>query len=139
MGFGFFFRVFFPYNRLVRDHFINSNLVALCIMGIPISIYFQIKSIYLIAVLYGLFGWFQASLYPILLTLLNKKFNTNEDGCLIGFWATSNDLGEMIGYLICTIIVFYIKADWKVCLIVIPLLTIIVNCFFKGILEDGVI
>lgn len=134
MGFGFFFRVFFPYNRIVRDYFINSNIVSLCLMGISISIYLQTKSVYLIAVFYGLFGWFQASLYPLALTLVNKKFSPEEDGCLLGFWSTSGDLGGVIGYLICTVIVYYIQAEWKLCLIVVPLLNIVVNFFFKGIL-----
>ena len=135
IGIGFFIKIFFPYKKLVNSLFWQSNLLSLFLISIPVSIYLNIKSTIVVAIFFALFGIFQAGIPTIVITLVKKKFTTHQDGCILGFWASSADIGSIIGLMICTIIVYYINGNWKLCLVVSSLLNVVINIFFKCCLD----
>ena len=118
MGISCFFRILFPFKRLVNDYFWNANLTALSFMLIPVSMYLNIKSIGLMIVLCCFFGWFQGGIYAILLALVERKFTISEDGCLLGFWASMSDIGTVFGFFMCTILFLriFISGTFTSCL-----------------------
>ena len=117
--------------KLVHNYFIEVSLSAIFFIVIPISMFFEIKILALGIIFYGLYGWFQSASYATLTTIILSHFNDAEDGTLIGFWASTSDFGNILGFFMSTVIIYYLHIDWRVTLIIAGLLTLLFNTLMK--------
>lgn len=93
--------------------------------------FFGIKILAFGIICYGLYGWFQSASYPALTTIISYNFNDSEDGTLIGFWASTSDFGNIFGFFLSTVIIYYLHLDWRVTLILAGCLTLLTNALMK--------
>ena len=87
-------------------------------------------------VVFSLFGWFQGSGYALLAGLLSQKFTVEEDGCLVGMWGSAGDMGNLLGLFLFTCLMYYIKADWKFCMVIPVIFSLVMNLLLRVLLED---
>ena len=62
------------------------------------------------------FALFQASSWPILLSLVHAYFLPKRDGCMLGFWSAGGDIGNILGFASCTIILYALNLPYQYCL-----------------------
>ena len=96
---------------------------------IPIYSLFGVKSTLLLFISMGAFGMFQATSWPIVLKLVDKYFDPQKDGFVLGVWSTNGDLGNVFGFGVCNLFVFTFGWPWETCLIFAAL-----SSFFLGFL-----
>ena len=135
MGAVFMYRTIYPYNKPVHTNFISYTAIFIMMLILTLSMLFGIESIALYIAVYLLYGVLQGALQNILMALLTRKFNTNEDGFLMGLWASSSHIGNIFSFLLFTVLIYYIKLDWKWCLLIAPTLTFLASGLLK-LFED---
>jgi len=64
----------------------------------------------------GAFGLFQSTSWPVVIKLVDRYFNAENDGFVLGIWSANGDLGNIFGFFICTVFVFYWHWAWQSCL-----------------------
>lgn len=139
MGIGYLFRNLFLPRRIVHSYFIEGSLCAIFYLLIPISMLFNFKSLVFGVICYGLYGLFQSGLFVTLTTLMGQHFSSEKDGTLLGFWSSTSDFGNIAGYFISTIIIYYIHASFEWPLIIASILTLIITFVMKiGIPEPQI-
>jgi MFS family permease len=52
-----------------------------------------------------IFGFFQFPAWPTLLTLTNEYFNLDTEGTAMGIWSANGDLGNIVGFGMCGLLV----------------------------------
>ena len=95
------------------------------------------KSLAVGIICYGLYGLFQSGLFATLTTLMSQTFNESRDGTLLGFWSSTSDFGNVAGYFMSTVIVYYINANWKWPLIVAGVMTILITILMKLMIPES--
>ena len=73
----------------------------------------------------------------LLFTLMSKKFTAHEDGAALGYWVGSTSFGTILGFLMCTFLVYGVCTNWVWCIIIVALLNLLVTAAFKLKLEDN--
>ena len=58
-------------------------------------------------------GFFQAFTWSNLLTLVHRVVTPEKNGALLGFWATSGNVGNILGYLISQYFVLGLDLSWQ--------------------------
>jgi sugar phosphate permease len=59
----------------------------------------------IMALSFGMFGFFQLSFFPATLTLFSQHFNVKNDGVLVGIWSSKSNVGNILGFLLASLIV----------------------------------
>ena len=81
-----------------------------------------VKSLMLYAAIYWLYGLLNGALQNVLVALLTRKYTTTGNNFLMGFWAATMNMGGILISLLFTVMIYYLKVDWKWCLVVIPIM-----------------
>jgi sugar phosphate permease len=76
-------------------------------------------------IFFGLYGLFQLSLFPATLTLFSQHFNIKNDGVLVGAWSSKSNMGDVLGFLLSTILVIVLKVTFQVAMFICAGLLII--------------
>jgi sugar phosphate permease len=66
----------------------------------------------IMAISFGLFGFFQLSFFPATLTLFSQYFNVKNDGIFVGIWSSKSNVGNILGFLLASLVVNEIAAPW---------------------------
>ena len=98
------------------------NLSSLSYLVIPLLVYLGARIPALFYLSLAGFGWFQSASWPVLLSLVHAYFLPKRDGCMLGFWSAGGDIGNILGFLMCTVIMYFLHLPFQVCLIVAALL-----------------
>ena len=106
------------------------------LLAIPFSMVIGINSFMVYTVLYLLFAILIGALPNVLIALLTRKYTTTENSFLMGLWAASYNLGNIFVSLLFTVMIFYLKIDWKWCLMVAPILVFIAALLLKIFEEE---
>ena len=106
------------------------------LLVIPLSMILGFKSFIAYTGLYLLFAILIGALPNVLVALLTRKYTTTENSFLMGLWAASYNLGNIVVSLLFTIMIFYMKLDWKWCLVVAPILVFIAAVLLKLFEEE---
>lgn len=125
MGAVFVYRAIYPYSKPVHTNFVNYTLILIILLALPLTMVLGINSIQVFGIIFILFGFLQGALQNILVALLTRKFSTSEDGFLMGLWAASPFIGNIVSLMLFTVMIYYMKIDWKWCLMISPVLTFI--------------
>ena len=96
----------------------------------------NIHSVAVGMIAYSLFGLFQGSGYSLLAGLVSQRFLADEDGFWLGTWGSAGDAGNLLGLFLFTSIMYYLKWDWKLCIIIPALLSLLMNSLLKKFLID---
>lgn len=91
------------------------------------------------AIAFGLFGFFQLSFFPVTLTLFSQHFNVKNDGILVRIWSSKSNVGNILGFLLASLLVHGLDATWEITMIIcsVLLLTItILQHLFVPYVED---
>ena len=135
VGCGYLFHIFFPIKRLLHQYFVEVLLCASFYLLVPIMIFLNIKSPILTLICFGFYGWFQSSCYSVAANMVKMYFDPVEDGCWMGFWGTCSDTGNIIGFFIYTLIIYYLGVSWVWCLVFAPAVTIFLTILIKFLLK----
>ena len=133
----YFYRILFPFRNLVNGYFCQITLSALCMLIIPISMFLNVNHAVVGVIALSLFGWFQGSGYALLAGLVSQNFTVEEDGCLVGMWGSAGDMGNLLGLFLFTCIMYYMKIDWKFCMLVPTIFSFLMNSLLYIFLEDN--
>ena len=114
-----------PYEKPVHTNFVNYMLIFFMMWGFTLTLVLDIEWYPIYAVVYLCYAVLQGALQNVLVALLTRKFTTTEDGSLMGFWAASSHIGNIVSLLTFTVMIFYLKINWKWCLILAPTLSFI--------------
>ncbi len=63
------------------------------------------------------FGFFQFPAWPVLLLLISQYYSFKSDSFNMGFWSANGDLGNVVGFLVSTLLVTTLNVTWQVPLI----------------------
>ena len=67
-----------------------------------------------LVILMGLSGFLQSFTWPNLLPLVHSVCSPDKDTTLLGFWATCPNFGNIIGFVVCQLIVLNNGYSWEV-------------------------
>ena len=137
MALSYFYRILFPFKNLVNGYFVQVSLSAIFLLFVPLSMIMKLHLVSLSMIAFSLFGWFQGSSYATLAGLLSQRFAAEEDGCLLGAWGSAGDAGNLLGLFLFTSVVYYLKWDWKFCIIIPAILSLVANSMLKYFLRDN--
>jgi sugar phosphate permease len=68
----------------------------------------------MLVLLMGLSGYLQSFAWPNLLPLVHTVCSPDKDTTLLGFWATCPNFGNLIGFIVCQLIVLNNGYSWQV-------------------------
>lgn len=117
MGLSYFMRALIPINNLQKTYLITVLLCAGSYAILPTAVSLGARSIPVLFVSLGGFGLFQSSSYPVLVKLMKKYYTVEEDGRMIGIWSSCGDMGNILGFFVFTVIVYYLHLPWQACLL----------------------
>lgn len=60
----------------------------------------------------GIFGFFQFSFFPSLITIFSHHFNVKHDGSLVGIWSSKSNVGNIIGFFLSNFMVYQLGLRW---------------------------
>ena len=83
------------------------------------------------AAIYWLYGLLLGALQNVMVALLTRKYTTTEHNCLMGFWAATANMGNVLISLLFTAMIYYLKLDWKWCLVVMPITALVTSGLLK--------
>ena len=72
-----------------------------------------------------------------MMTLVSRHFTTDQDSMEIGFWIGASDMGNILGFFVCTCLIYYLETGWRVCLLVVSVFSLVIFILFKLLLEDN--
>jgi len=58
------------------------------------------------------YGYFQLNFWPTILYIFKDYFRNEEDGCLIGFWSSAGDFGNIFGFLFSSLLLLQFGLPW---------------------------
>lgn len=93
-------------------------IAAVSFLCIPLLVYARIHTHWFLYLIMAGFGWFQTVAWPVLLTLVHTYFIPSRDGCMLGFWSANTSIGNIAGFALCTVLIYYLKFPFQVPLIV---------------------
>lgn len=118
IGLSYLWRAFSPIKDRQFTYFWSMNLSNLSYLVIPILVYLNARIPALFYLCLAGFGWFQSASWPVLLSLVHAYFLPKRDGCMLGFWSAGGDIGNIAGFLMCTIVMYSLNLPFQICLIV---------------------
>lgn len=123
MGVGFALRyLFIDEKNLVRSLFITAMIYAVSFalfpLGSIIGIYNEKDIAPISLILMALFGFFQMNCWPISVSIVYDYFSVEKDGKLIGLWAASGSIGNVVGYLVPALIILRLMLSWHIPLLI---------------------
>lgn len=122
LAFLFAYRAAYPYEKPVHTNFVNYLTISLIMFGLPLSMILGIDSFMLYMAIQLLYAILLGALPSVLVALLTREYTTTENGFLFGFWAATSNLGSIFMSLLFTVMIYYMKLDWKWCLMVPPIM-----------------
>lgn len=69
---------------------------------IPFCIDSHLNNIIALSILMAINGFIQSYTWPNLLMIVHEKWDQKKNSTALGFWATCTNVGNIVGYLICT-------------------------------------
>ena len=54
----------------------------------------------------------------------------------MGMWGSAGDMGNLLGLFLFTCLLYYIKADWKFCMVIPVIFSLVMNLLLRVLLED---
>lgn len=72
-----------------------------------------------LVILMGLSGYLQSFMWPNLLPLVHSVWSPDKDTTLLGFWATCPNFGNILGFVVCQLIVLNNGLSWEVSMFII--------------------
>lgn len=118
IGLSYLWRAFWPIKERQWTYFWSMNVSNLCYLVIPMLVYLHASVPALFYLCLAGFGWFQTASWPVLLSLVHAYFLPKRDGCMLGFWSANGDIGNIVGFLMCTIVIYTLGLPFQVCLII---------------------
>lgn len=70
-------------------------------------------------ILMGFSGYLQSFTWPNLLPLVHSVCSPDKDTTLLGFWATCPNFGNIIGFVVCQLIVLNNGYSWEISMYII--------------------
>ena len=116
LGISYLIRTFVPLKNLQFTYLLTVGLTVLSFVMVPLAASLNYHSAVILFLGLGFFGFFQSSTWPLVIKILNKYYHPQQDGCLIGFWSSNGDCGNILGFFACTVIEFYLLLPWEICL-----------------------
>lgn len=113
LGIAYMYRVLHPIKRVKSEYFYPITIASIFFLLIPIYVFLGIKSIVLLFISMGAFGLFQSTSWPVVIKLIDRYFDPESDGFVIGIWSSNADMGNIFGFFICTAFIFYFHLIWQ--------------------------
>lgn len=66
-----------------------------------------------IALSFGIFGFFQLAFFPATLTIFSNAFNIRNDGKLVGIWSSKSNTGNICGFVMSNLFVATFDIKWE--------------------------
>lgn len=108
-------------------YFYSMILASLSYLIIPLLIFLNIRISYLFYISLIGFGWFQGISWPFLLSLINVNFDSKKDGFLVGLWSANKDTGNVLGFLLSTVLIIFLKLPFQTGLVLFGLISVLVT------------
>ena len=89
------------------------NLCNLIYLIIPLLITIKSPITPLFYLCYAGFGFFQTATWPVMLSLVHNYFLPKRDGCMLGFWSASGDIGNILGFALGTFLTYNLKLPFQ--------------------------
>jgi len=64
-------------------------------------------------------GYFQSWTWPHLLMIINTHYDNKRDGLKLGLWTTCTNVGNILGFIICQLLVLVGDLPWQVSMLVV--------------------
>jgi sugar phosphate permease len=73
-----------------------------------------------------IFGFFQFSAWPTLLTITNEYFDIKTEGAAMGFWSSNANIGNIMGFALTGLFIDVFQFRWEVTMIIMAFLQLFV-------------
>lgn len=90
-----------------------------------------------LSILMSVNGFLQSFSWPNLLTLVHSVATPEKDGVLLGFWVTSSNIGNIIGFVICQIFVFNQDLPWQTSMFIASGFMLLMGILLAFRVKDG--
>lgn len=129
LGIGNFFIAIVPLGRPVLLLWVTLILCGAEYGLVPITMTLMsgLGAYLLLFFLMGLSGFLQSFSWPNLLVLVHTVATPDKDGTLLGFWTTSANFGNILGFLACEAFVFGLGFGWQIGMLAISFYLIIIG------------
>lgn len=92
------------------------------------------SSLYMLAFIWGVNGWFQSMGNPPYARALAQWFNVKERGRIWGYWSTNHQVGTLLVFWLTSLLLM--KYGWRSCFIVPAFIALVVAVFLYNRLRD---
>lgn len=127
IGISYLYKALNPIINRQFTYFWNMNLCNLFYLITPIIICFNAPITPLFFISLAGFGFFQTAAWPVLLSLVHAYFLPKVDGGMLGLWSGNGDLGNILGFAMCTLIMHEIHLPYQYCLFFSALFSILLS------------
>jgi sugar phosphate permease len=132
IGISYFWRALYPIQERQSTYLWSMSICNLSFLIIPVLISFNAPITPMFYVCLAGFGFFHTVAWPTLLSLVHAYFLPKRDGCMLGFWSANGDIGNILGFAICTLIMYNLNLPFQACLYATVGFSIIMSlCVYK--------
>lgn len=103
-----------PVEKPVKTLWIGMICCAISYALIPFCIDSHLNNLPALSILMATNGFIQSYTWPNLLMVVHEKWDQRRNSIALGFWATNTNIGNIVGYLICTEFVMALDYPWEI-------------------------
>lgn len=112
LGAGHFLHALYPVEKPVKTLWIGMFGCAISYALIPFCIDSHLNNLTALSILMSINGFLQSYTWPNLLMIVKQKWDQKKNPAAMGFWPTNTNIGNIVGYLICTEFVMALNFPW---------------------------
>ena len=116
IGISYLYKALNPIKNRQFSYVWNMSLCNLFYLITPIIISCSSPITALFFVSLAGFGFFQTVSWPVLLSLVHAYFLPKSDGGMLGFWSANGDIGNILGFALCTLLITKLNLPFQTCL-----------------------
>jgi uncharacterized membrane protein len=91
----------------------------------------------IVLILLVIFGWGTCTNIVVTATIMNKYHQAQEDSCLVGFWMTGSDMGNILGFIISTTLLYSLQLPYQWVIIIAGSMGMMVAVVFYLTLSES--
>lgn len=91
----------------------------------------------MVLILLVIFGWGTCTNIVLTATIMNKYHQAQEDSCLVGFWVTGSDMGNILGFFISTTLLYCLQLPYQWVIIIAGSMGMMVAVVFYLTLSEN--
>ena len=125
IGLSYLWHALYPIKNGQFSYLWSITISDLCYLVIPLCVFFNVRIPVFLYIGMAGFGWFQTVAWPVLLAMVHAYFLPKKEGCMLGLWSANGDVGNIIGFMMCTVVVYTLHLPFQYCLVIAAMISLL--------------